>query len=79
MIISTLEDIKDFLYVLVSLCLMFMNGFYMIQLNRMETGKTQTKQVFAESDPDNGTLYAGGIIHQYFLLLGDFNTGGLWR
>ena len=22
---------------------------------------------------------AGGIFHQYFLLLGEFNKGGLWR
>ena len=79
LIFSTLEDINYFMTVLVSLCLMFMSGFYMIHLNRIETGENLAAPIFDEGEAKDGTLYGSGIIHQYFLLLGEFNTGGLWR
>lgn len=38
LIFQTVEDIGKFMTVFIALVFMFMNGFYMIQLNRMETG-----------------------------------------
>ena len=58
--------------VLISLVLMLTSGFYMLQLNRMETGAF-AESIFEENEDTNGTLYAAGIINQYFILLGEFN------
>ena len=79
LIFRTVRDIGNFMKVLVSLSLMFMSGFYMLQLNRMETGSDYAAQIFDENDSQHGSLYGGGIISQYFLLLGHFNKEGLWR
>lgn len=65
--------------VFIALVLMFMSGFYMLQLNRMETGPEAAAQIFVESDSNSGTLYGTAFINQYFLLLGHFHTEGLWR
>ena len=52
MIVSTIEDIGGFIFVLMTFLMMFASGFYMLQINRL-LPKNQDFDNLFEEDEDN--------------------------
>ena len=52
MIVSTIEDIGGFIFVLMTFLMMFASGFYMLQINRL-LPKNQDFDDLFEEDEDN--------------------------
>mmetsp|Transcript_15150 Transcript_15150/g.20560 ORF Transcript_15150/g.20560 Transcript_15150/m.20560 type:complete len:104 (-) Transcript_15150:131-442(-) len=61
LIFTTVNDIGNFMKVLVALVFMFMTGFYMIEVNRLAADSEDASQVFHDYE-GKGSLAASGMI-----------------
>ena len=71
LIFSTVNDITNFMYVLLAIMFMFSSGMHLLQINRITYPMYDKEPVFRYDD-DQGTLFGEGLFNQYRIMLGDF-------
>lgn len=78
LIFQTAFEIRNFMFVLVSLLFMFGSGLYLIQINRMSP-HVQDSQIYNFDGETDKSLFFYSMFRQYFILLGDFGDMQLSR